>query len=52
MLKVVAESWKKDEDTQEVYKARMDKEGKVRLGEKKVHGKFFREVADVADPRS
>ena len=52
MLKVVAENWKKGEETQEEYKKRMDKERKERLGEKKVHGKFFREVAEVADPRS
>ena len=52
MLKVVAENWKKGVETQEEYKKRMDKERKERLGEKKVHGKFFREVAEVADPRS
>ena len=51
MLKVVAEGKVQDE-LQGDYKKRMDRERKERLKGMKIHGKFFREVEEVADPRS
>ncbi len=51
MLKVVAEEMYGGEGPSE-YKKRMDRERKERLREKVIHGKFFRDVEKVADPRS
>ena len=51
MLKVVAEGIAAGE-TKVEYKKRMDKERKRRLKEKKLHGKFFNQVKEVADQRS
>ena len=52
MLKVVAEGVGENEEVQSVYKKRVDSERKVRLGQKLIHGKFFKDVEKVADPRS
>ena len=51
MLKVVAEDLVLGESKGE-YKKRMEKERSERLMGKKLHGKFFREVKNVADERS
>ena len=50
MLKVVAEDCVEGESKVD-YKKRMERERYERLIEKKLHGKFFREVKDVADER-
>ena len=51
MLKVVAEG-KVQGELQGDYKKRMDKERKERLKGMPLHGKFFREVEEVADLKS
>ena len=51
MLKVVAEG-KEQGELQGDYKKRMDRDRKERLKGMPLHGKFFREVEEVADPRS
>ena len=51
MLKVVAEG-KVQGELQGDYKKRMGRERKERLKGMAIHGKFFREVEEVADPRS
>ena len=51
MLKVVAEG-KVQGELQGDYKKRMDKERKERLKGMPLHGKFFREIEEVADPKS
>ena len=51
MLKAVAEGLVEGEKQAE-YKKRMDRERKLRLGEKKLQGSFFRDIKEVADPRS
>ena len=51
MLKVVAENMI-DGEPKDEYKKRMEKGRHDRLMEKKLHGKFFNEVKDVADERS
>ena len=51
MLKAVAED-RVEGEKQSEYKKRMDKGRKMRLGQKKLHGKFFEKVKEVADSRS
>ena len=51
MLMTVAED-RVEGEKQSEYKNRMDKKRKMRLGQKKLHGKFFEKVKDVADARS
>ena len=52
LLKAVAEELVEGGESKWDYKKRVDAERKARLGEKKLHGKFFRDVKDVADDRS
>ena len=51
MLKIVAAECELGETKRE-YKERVEKERKERFGAKRLHGKFFRDVRDVADGRS
>ena len=50
-LKVVAEEVVDEGRMQSEYKKEMDRERKARLREKVIHGKFFKDVEKVADPR-
>ena len=51
MFKVVGSSFEAGE-TKEEFKNRMSQERMGRLNEKRVHGKYFQDVKDVADERS
>ena len=52
MLKAVMESLPTQEESKREFKSRVAEERKVRLSEKRIHGKFFRDVSEVADDRS
>ena len=52
MLKVVAEGMNAVVETKIEYGKRVEKERVGRLTEKDLHGKFFRDVKEVADDRS
>ena len=52
MLQCVAETFEGQAEGAEVYRKRVEQENWDSLMEKKLHGKFWRDVRDIADKRS